>query len=183
MNRRLNFQEAARELRTRLSLSQQKMAGKLNLSMAALQNYETGQRTSPDARPLAAYLTCALESQNGDLAVVFRSELSRILGLPDEWDGELEIEPRDEFERFAVCALLASIRKDGQFREHGQAVLESLKRPLELLAGELHSLIASKPRMLELLRREGFITRRGGYKWQVDGSTRWMREPQGITKK
>src|SRR5215813_2916338 len=96
------IQNAARTLRGRLKMSQQAMATRLNLSMAALRNYESGATESPDPRPLYAYMMEAEKSEEKELAATFRHALYESLNMPDNWRGLLPIEPRDDFEKILV---------------------------------------------------------------------------------
>jgi len=131
------IQDAARELRKHLRLSQQAMATQLGLSMGALRNYEYGGVADPDARALHAYTMAAELGDRPDLAAVFREALYRGMGSSDPSNGHLYIEPKDEFERVLITALLASIRGIGEFQRFQIPVLESLNKPVQTLSRRL----------------------------------------------
>lgn len=131
------IQDAARELRKHLRLSQQAMATQLGLSMGALRNYEAGSVTTPDAKALFAYLMTAQFGDRPDLAALFREALNREIGSLDASNGQLYIEPKDEFERVLITALLASIRGMGDFRRFQIPVFEALNKPLQILNSRL----------------------------------------------
>jgi len=58
----MTIQKAARQLRSHLGLSQQAMANKLEISFAALRNYETGAVMTPGPRALSRYMILARQA-------------------------------------------------------------------------------------------------------------------------
>jgi transcriptional regulator with XRE-family HTH domain len=138
MDATVTVQEAARQLRSYLGLSQQAMATSLFLSMGAVRNYEAGSVSAPEARPLYAYLLCAEQAKRPQLAAVFRAELYRALGVPrDEWSGLGSIEPLDNFERLLVATLLATLRGEGSLQSFRTAVFEALEEPAGIVSRKL----------------------------------------------
>jgi transcriptional regulator with XRE-family HTH domain len=127
------IREAARDLRAHLGRTQQAMAGDLGLSMGALRNYERGTVATPEPRPLYAYMMAAELSQRPDLAAIFRSALYKVLEISDSSDGILSIEPRDDFERVLIAAMLSSIRGAGPFAKFQGPVFSALVKPCKLL--------------------------------------------------
>jgi transcriptional regulator with XRE-family HTH domain len=125
--------QAARELRICLGYSQQRMAGELNLSMGAVRNYESGAVGVPEARPLYAYTMAAERYNLPELAAVFRAAMYDVLAVPDSSKGKLIIEPKDDFERILIAAMLASIRGNGAFRQFQKPVFQALVEPCRLL--------------------------------------------------
>jgi transcriptional regulator with XRE-family HTH domain len=73
----VTINQAVRDLRKRLDLSQQAFATRLGLSISAIQNYEKERK--PDARALYALMMHAQRSGRPDLENVFRTELGREL--------------------------------------------------------------------------------------------------------
>jgi transcriptional regulator with XRE-family HTH domain len=132
------IQQAVRELRKHQQRSQQAMATALGLSMGALRNYESGTVTTPDPRPLYAFLMQAEGSQRPDLAAVFRCELNKALNIPDQWDGALGIEPRNRVEHVLINAMLRSIRAhDPRFVRFRDGVFRALAEPCRLVGQDL----------------------------------------------
>jgi transcriptional regulator with XRE-family HTH domain len=78
----MSFQQAARELRVYLNLSQQSMATVLGLSMGALRNYESSRVINPDPRAAAAYLIVAKNARLLELHKVVYFSLQDALGYP-----------------------------------------------------------------------------------------------------
>jgi len=79
----MTFQQATRELRAALRLSQQAMASYLGLSLAALRNYESGIVKHPDARAAYAYMKIA---GRPEAVRVFELALCRALGIPEDYE-------------------------------------------------------------------------------------------------
>ncbi len=110
------------------------MAGKLNLSMGSIRNYESATIKAPDPRALYAYILAAETGNRADLAAVFREVLYSEIQIHNFMSGGLAIEPTDSFEQILVAGLLATIRKD-EFAKFRKRVLTALVEPCKTLTG------------------------------------------------
>jgi hypothetical protein len=155
------IQSAARALRAHQLRSQQSMATALGLSMGALRNYESGAVTKPEPRPLYAYMRQAIGSGRDDLAAVFRRALNETLGIPDDWRGQLGVEPLSSFESVMVTAMLMSVRRRPPFEKFQKQVFRALEEPCRLLAKGLSQTKAEKEAFRAIVAQLSSVTKEG----------------------
>jgi transcriptional regulator with XRE-family HTH domain len=126
----MTIRQAARELRSRLGLSQQAMATRLEASMAAIRNYESGATLKPEAGILQRYGTLAIFTRNADLAEVFEIALGNALGIrQEEWKMLRYLNRATDEERTILAAALATLRGEAAYRRYREPLVNALRKP------------------------------------------------------
>ena len=129
-NKPLTIQWAARELRSRLGLSQQAMATRLEVSMAAIRNYESGKTLKPDIGVLSRYDLIAKFSRNPDVAEVFSDATGEAMKIPrDKWRMIQYLNHVTDEEGTILAAALATLRGEPPYRRYRETLVEALKKP------------------------------------------------------
>ena len=126
--------EAITALRKNTSMTQQQMAYRIASAVSAMPKYEAGR--VPDPAALMRLVHLAEETGHPELAQIFREQMYRDLKVPDSWEGVAAFEPRDDFEKMAVAALLATLRSDC-LRDKRPAVLTSLFDAFQMIGNKI----------------------------------------------
>jgi transcriptional regulator with XRE-family HTH domain len=123
----LPVNEAIRELRAALGLSQQALATKLDMALSSIAHYESGRRT-PEGTAAVKLYRAAMEAERQDLADVF-------LTIFHDAMGHLIAPVRNDEEHRAIRALQL-VLFDPRFRRYQEDLIRVLGPALDHLRKE-----------------------------------------------